>query len=187
MEKTKEILIENDLLVNWLYGLLKKHPFKATDKLHFWTFCIYGHLFKIISETQKLNIGLFNDADTDNVKIRFIFDSFTIPKKQIESFEYSKENTNNSEIIIDVEEDKQLSNDEDEPVTNSRYRHTHFAEDFKNAALDLQNEEKQDDEVIDIKEEFEKSKNDSFDPMAYSNRIIENFVEKHKQPDSENQ
>lgn len=123
---------ENNVLVDWLAATLARYPYTPQNKATFWVTCIYGHLYKLLVEAQKLKLGLFEDGKTEDPKLRKIFDEFLAPKLVVETKEFSKEKNNMSEILEMEDEGERREHpagESDEPTR--KFTDTHFPTDFK--------------------------------------------------------
>lgn len=201
-EAVRALLKEGDLFVDWFASQLQRAPYDPSKKASFWIVCTYGHLYKILVESQKLKMGVFDDPKTEDPKLRHIFDEFLAPKIIAETKEYSKERANLSEIIEPDDEHDPMLHSGDEPTR--KFTDTHFPTDFKvtlteeldgqTGSPDLKTHDElrkdSDDDMVQI------DKSDLHPPksaddlahwkamMAYSNRQIEDFLNK-KAPGSE--
>lgn len=195
-----KIVQENNLFADWFYALLLKYPYNPQNKSTFWVVCIFGHLYKLLIESQKQKMGIFDDAKSEDPKLRKIFDEFLAPKILVETKEFSKEKNNMSEIIEMEDDAKEAQGESDEPTR--KFTDTHFPTDFKVTMNDevmrnledlgdggAERKDREDDMVrIDkddgaaAKDAKERTVADDLanwkDIMAYSNRQIEAFVGK---------
>lgn len=194
-EVTKQVLQEDNLLADWFYSMVSKYPYNPEKKATFWVVCVYGHMYKLLIESQKKNLGIFDDIKSTDPKLRKIFDEFLAPKIIAETKEFSKEKSNVSDIVENEEEvhGKSDATGHHEELTR-QFTDTHFPGDFKitlneevSKALDDLNEgaaenEHKDDEMVQIDKTDMKEKKQIDDlehwkmMMAYSNRQIEAFV-----------
>jgi len=184
------------LFVNWFVVQLQRAPYDPSKKASFWIVCTFGHLYKILVESQKLKMGIFDDTKSEDPKLRKIFDDFLAPKIVAETKEYSKERANLSEIIEPEDDHDPLIHGTDEPTR--KFTDTHFPTDFKvtlteeldghagspdlKAHVDLRKDS--DDDMVQIDKSDLHPSNSSDDlahwkaMMAYSNRQIEDFLNK---------
>lgn len=198
----RKLIHTNDVFVNWFYSLVLKYPYDPSKRASFWTICIYGHLYKILVESQKLKMGIFDDSKSVDPKLRKIFDDFLAPKIVVETKEYSKERANMSDIIENEDDRDHHMNDQgesDEPTR--KFTDTHFPTDFKMTLADELKEEgmdkeeeapqprASDDDGSQGDKGINRSNSKALDElahwkelMAYSNRQIESFVGKKNEP-----
>lgn len=194
-ELTKKVLQEDNLLADWFYSMVNKYPYNPEKKATFWVVCVYGHMYKLLIESQKKKLGIFDDTKSTDPKLRKIFDEFLAPKIIAETKEFSKEKSNISDIVENEDEShgKSDGTGPHEELTR-QFTDTHFPGDFKitlneevSKALDDLNEgaagsEPKDDEMVQIDKTDMKDKKQIDDlehwkmMMAYSNRQIEAFV-----------
>lgn len=183
------LIQENGVFVDWAYGFLQRHDHIPGGK-NAWMDCNFAHLYKLILETQKLKLGVFDDLESDNPKVRSVFEEFVNPKKVLESREFTKEKTNSSELMEADDDCHRFESEQaDSDVGNKQFSSTHFPSDFKN---DLE----EDKEDIIVKEELlmgeetteNKEKEQQFDDnsywktmMTYSNKQIEQFIVKKEE------
>ncbi len=196
LEPIKKILQDDNLLADWFYNMITKYPYNPEKKATFWVVCVYGHLYKLLVESQKKNLGIFDDGKSTDPKLRKIFDEFLAPKIISETKEFSKEKSNISDIIEAEDEGVGRSDGPGHSEElNRQFTDTHFPGDFKitlneeeTKALDdlnpgqAEGERKDDDEMVRIDKTDGKEQKQTDDlahwkeMMAYSNRQIEAFV-----------
>lgn len=180
----RKMLKENNLMVDWIYSLLKKENYSKSSQANSWKNCNFSYLYRLITEVMKLKLDIFeNYENSENDQLHFIMTEFYNPKKEQENYEYSKDKTNISEIIDQDDELHKMEMDDSEQVqkTNPEFMNTHFPVDFKHT---LEEDHLQDEDgplKVDKKEDQFDDLNFWKTTMMYSNKQIEGFIEKKEQ------
>lgn len=186
---TKRFLKENRLLQKWVFKVVQQHSFLEENRKKCWSNCNLSQVFKIISETIKLKMGIFEcEENVESLEIKFVMTEFYYPKLALENHEYTKDKSNVSEIVDDNDEPHKTESEESGEIchNNMEFNKTHFPIDFNNQINEEHFQNQINDENEDEKEENKKT--NGFDDlnfwkttMIYSNKQIEGFIEQKDQ------